>query len=64
MNQVIKTRVGAWLLERGHTKRSLAAELGMTTATLNNKLVGRYDWSWPQVIRLAEILGCTPDDLK
>ena len=59
----INEKVGAWLLEKGHTRTSLAASLGITTVTLDNKLTGETDWSWTQAKKLAGILDCSLDEL-
>ena len=59
----INEKVGAWLLEKGHTRTSLAATLGITTVTLDNKLTGETDWSWSQAKKLADILDCSLDEL-
>jgi plasmid maintenance system antidote protein VapI len=63
MNRLINEKIGAWLLEQGHSREVLAKELGMTRPTLNSRLDGRGKWSWEEVIRLSRLLGCTLDEL-
>ena len=45
----IAEKVGSWLLKSGNTKARLAKELGMSAATLNNRLSGETEWSWKEV---------------
>ena len=59
----IAEKVGAYLLQEGHTRESLAAELGITRPTLNSRLRGESDWMLKEIIKLAEITHCTPNDL-
>ncbi len=64
MNLSIKEKVGVWLLEPGHTKQDLAARLGVTTQTLNNRLDDSYDWQWKEVKLLADLFNCPVDELR
>ena len=64
LNASIAKKVGTWLLENNHTKRWLASSLGICVSTLNNKLRGKNTWSWDEVVRLSEILGCSLEDLR
>lgn len=63
LNQSIANKIGVWLFERGHTKKSLAAELGMSVTTLNSRLRGTTQWMWPEVVQLAGMFGCSTQDL-
>lgn len=63
MSQVMQEKVGAWLIEPGHTKQGLASMLGMTTQTLNNRLRGTYEWTWSEILTISKILGCTTEEL-
>lgn len=60
----IAEKVGAWLLKGGNTKANLAKELGMSAATLNNRLSGETGWSWKEVCDLVEVLGCELSDFR
>ena len=60
----INSRIGAWLLIKGNTKEKLAAFIGISVATLNNRLDGSCPWLWDEVCKVAEILGCSTDDLR
>ncbi len=64
MNLCISNKVGEWLAEPSHTKRDLAAYLGVTTQTLNNRLCGLYDWPWKEVKLLADLFNCSVDELR
>ncbi len=60
----ICNEVGAWLLKPGNSKSGLAASLGITTKSLRNKLNGEQPWLWCEVCKIAEIIGCSLDDLS
>ena len=60
----IAEKVGAWLLQSGNTKQDLANELGMSAFTLSIKLRGETEWSWSQVCKIADVLGCSLSDLR
>lgn len=64
LNESITKKVGAWLLEPKHTKRSLAASLGVSVATLNNRLKGRNGWTWSEISKLSDILACSTEELR
>ena len=61
--QRINEKLGAWLLEDGHTRDLLAQELGMTRPTLANRLNGKSRWEWDEVIRVSKLVDCTLNDL-
>ena len=61
--QRINEKLGAWLLEEGHTRDQLAQELGMTRPTLANRLNGKAKWEWEEVILVSRLVGCTLNDL-
>ena len=63
MTASMKTRIGAWLLEPGHTKTLLAELLGISLGTLANRLADTYSWSWAEIQTLCKVLDCTADDL-
>lgn len=60
----INQKIGVWLLDTSNTKSDLAEALGMTTRTLKNRINGDYEWTWPEVCKLADILGCTLQELR
>lgn len=60
----IAEKVGAWLLKSGNTKANLAKSLGMSAATLNNRLAGETEWSWKEVCDLGEFLECELEDFR
>lgn len=59
---LINEKVGAWLLEKENTREDLAGELGMHRLSLSNKLNDVTPWTWPEVLRLASVLGCSARD--
>lgn len=60
----IAEKVGAWLLKSGNTKAQLAKKLGVSAATLNNRLAGETEWSWKEVCDLAGIIDCRLSDFR
>ena len=60
----IAEKVGAWLLKSGNTKAQLAKKLGVSAATLNNRLTGETEWSWKEVCDLADIIDCKLSDFR
>ncbi len=63
MTASMKERIGAWLMEPGHTKTLLAEQLGISIGTLANRLKSAHDWSWTEIQDLTKVLSCTADDL-
>ena len=59
----INEKVAAWLMLEGNSMGKLADELGINRATLRLKLRGQNDWTWSQAIAVADIIGCTPNEL-
>lgn len=60
----IKERVGAYIERTGTTKGELAQKLGMSRVTLHSKLTGQTEFRLSEAERLAQILGCSVDDLR
>lgn len=60
----IRERVGAFIERTGMTKAELANQLGMSRVSLHSKLSGQTEFRLSEAERLAEILGCTVDDLR
>lgn len=60
----IKERVGAYIERTGTTKSELADMLGMSRVTLHSKLAGQTEFRLSEAERLAQILGCSVDDLR
>ena len=61
--QRINEKLGAWLLEEGHTRDMLAQELGMTRPTLANRLSNKASWEWEEVIKVSRLVDCSLDEL-
>ncbi len=59
----LKERVGAYLARTGKTKAELAAQLGMSRTTLHAKLCGTTEFTLREGYELAQILGCTTDEM-
>ena len=61
--QKINEKLGAWLLEEGHTRDQLAKELGMSRPTLQNRINGTAKWEWEEVVKVSRLTGCTLNEL-
>ena len=62
-DNIIREKIGAWLLGEGHTRELLASELGMTRPTLADRLNGTTKWRWDEVIEIARITNCSLNEL-
>ena len=40
-----------------------ASDLGINSTTLNNKLMGRTDWKREEMIKAAELLGLSAEEI-
>ena len=60
----IKERVGAYIERTGTTKGELASQLGMSRVSLRSKLTGQTEFRLSEAERLANILGCSVDELR
>lgn len=60
----IKERVGAYIERTGTTKGELASQLGMSRVSLHSKLTGQTEFRLSEAERLANILGCSVDELR
>lgn len=63
MTQRINEKIGAWLLEKGHTRDILADEIGITRPTLNGRLSGASEWNWCEVIEVARVTNTSLNEL-
>lgn len=63
MNVRINEKIGAWLLDKEHTKAELAKLLGLSRPTLDGRLAGKSKWNWEDVVKVSEITGCTLNEL-
>lgn len=63
MSTRINEKLGAWLLDKSHTKAMLAKILGMSRPTLDNRLDGKSKWTWDEAIAIANLTECTLNDL-
>lgn len=62
MDQINK-KIGEYLLKPGNSRTALAREIGLSTFTLNSRIAGKSEWKWGEVVKLAEVIGCSLDDL-
>lgn len=63
MTNRVNEKLGAWLLPSNRTKEILARELNMTRPTLYSRIRGETDWTWSEILKIAELCECTPNDL-
>ena len=65
MNRLIVERVGAFLEVSGMTRKAFAKAIGINTReSLNNKLQGRTDFTFSEIVAMCDLIGCTPNDLR
>ena len=62
-NEIINQKLGAWLLENNKTRGELAYEIGITRATLADRLSGKAKWRWDEVIEISRITDTSLDEL-
>lgn len=60
----MRDRIGGWLLDKDNTRQKLADLLGISVVTLANHMNGTTDWSWTEVCKLADILGCNVSNFR
>ena len=63
MNERINEKLGAWLLEKEHTRAKLAKLIGISKPTLYTRLNGKSKWRWDEVLVIAELTGSTLNEL-
>lgn len=63
MNDIVNEKLGAWLLQDGHSRALLAKELGISRAVLNKRLRGITKWSWNEVIQVSRLTNCSLNEL-
>ena len=63
MNKIINEKLGAWLLKSGNTREKLAEEIGITRPTLNGRLDGKSKWQFDEVVKVAQLTGCSLNEL-
>lgn len=59
----IDVKIGKFMDEQKLTVERMSALLGMTPTTLRWKRRGEKDWKWSEILRLADLLGESPDEL-
>ena len=64
VNIAIRERLGAYLMRTGATKQSGADERGITTVTRASKRRGESYFDLEQAFKLADLIGCSVDDLR
>lgn len=63
MNKIINEKLGAWLLKPGNNRVKLAEEIGITRPTLNGRLDGKSKWQFDEVVKVAQLTGCSLNEL-
>ena len=59
----IKERIGAYIERTGETKAAMAERLHMSKTTFYSKCKGDTEFTLTEGGRLANLLGCSVDDL-
>ncbi len=60
INQIL----GAWLLQKGHTREQLATAAGVSVAALNDKIAGITKWKWDEVCDIADFISIPIQDFR
>lgn len=63
ITETIAANVDEYRKSNRMTKRVLADALGMNYNSLRNKMCGKSEWKWSEIMKLAEMTGMTPDEL-
>lgn len=61
---MLANRLKGKIVEAGFSQRALAAQMGMTKNTLNNKINGKTPFNLNEAKQLCEILGIHDDAEK
>jgi transcriptional regulator with XRE-family HTH domain len=59
----LESRIGEWLEKSGYRKNYVAKRLGVGIRQLNKYINGDSFPSVPRLFMMAELFGCTTDDL-
>lgn len=63
MTTAIKERVALYVARTKNDRQTIAEQMGMPVSTFYSKLNGPSEFSFTEGKRLAEIIGCTVDDM-
>ena len=63
MTDRINEKLGAWLLEEGHTREMLAQEIGISRPALLARFNGTSKGNWEEVIAVARITNSDLNEL-
>ena len=59
----IDKAIAHYMVDEALTQEGMAKLLSMTTNTLRWKREGKSDWTWSEILTLADLIGKTPDQL-
>lgn len=62
-NRIIREKLGAYLLESDKSRGQLANEIGISRQTLTERLLGRTEWKWQEVLQISRITKTSLDEL-
>ena len=63
MTTAIKERVALYVARTKNDRQTIAEQMGMPVSTFYSKLNGPSEFSFTEGKRLAEIIGCTVDEM-
>lgn len=63
MTTAIKERVALYVARTKNDRQTIAEQMGMPVSTFYTKLNGPSEFSFSEGKRLAEIIGCTVDEM-
>lgn len=61
--EAIDTAISEYMAANDCGNTQMAALMKMTTNTLRSKRNGSSDWSWSEILKLADLTGKSPDQL-
>lgn len=59
----IKQHINDYVDEHDTTREALAKAIGISRSSLYDKMSGKRPWMLEEVIKLADFMGCTVQDL-
>ena len=56
-------RINGLIVSKGYNIGSLAEKIGMSRATLSSRINGKTDFARSEMEKIANVLGCKPEDI-
>lgn len=59
-----KKTVKEWRIEKGVSRMKVAEALGIHYNSICNKEAGKFDWTWKEVAKVADLFGISVNDIR